>query len=365
MEIKRKSEKRIILKQWVQVFILIFVLLLMVFSLWAIVKSVKPKVSSAKELYSYSYVNDMNYKVYIKQNKFYTQPYMEMNKQYIASLIDHIDVTTKYTFKSDEDLQYTYDLVVVATAKGIFAESDSKVSEVWSKEYQIIPEETKTGTGNTISIEKTVTVDYNRYNSIMTDFRNTFGLSIDAEVDLAFKIIVTGGLPGQEHTLNENINNILQIPLLKSTIMLKPNFENSGRNTIVADDKSSSKTNFPLLIFGIALLLFALYMFIGFARKLIKTTKKSEYVLKLNKILKEYGDIIAESDNLPDLSQYDVVAIKHLQDLIDIEEELHSPIICNEIRDDLETWFIILYDKTAYRYILRYEDFGRIINNEN
>lgn len=362
MKVNKKDESRVILKQWVQVFIIIFVLGLMAFSIWAIVKSVKPETTEGKELYSYKFTNDLNYKVYIKQNKFYTQPYMEMNKQYIASLIDHIDVTTKYNFQSTEDLQYTYTYEIVATAKGIFAETDDKANEVWSKTYQIVPRETQTGTGKTINIDKTVSINYNEYNAIMTDFRNAFGLSVDAEVDVVFKATVTGGLPGQEQTLKENNTVGLAIPLLKTTVQMKPNFENSGKNTITSQSEVNDEKNIPLLVFGVALLLFSLYMFVIFSKKLIKATKKSEYVLQLNKILKEYGDIIAESDNLPDLSQYDVVSIKHFQDIVDIEEELHSPIICTEIREDLETWFLIIYDKTAYRYILRYEDFGHIIN---
>lgn len=361
---KKKNENKIILKQWVQVFIIIFVILLMAFSLWAIAKSVKPNAAQSKELYSYNYTNDLNYKVYIKQNKFYTQPYMEMNKQYIASLIDHIDVTTKYHFQSTEDLQYTYNYEIVATVKGIFADSEEKASEVWSKAYPIAPMQTQTGTGKTIDIDKTVSIDYNQYNAIMTDFRNSFGLSVDAVVDVAFKVTITGGLPGQEQTLKETNNVLLQIPLLKTTIQMKPTFENNGRNVINAKPVVNNEKNIPLLIFGVALLIFSIYMFIIFSKKLLKATKKSEYVLQLNKILKEYGDIIAESDNLPDLSQYDIVSIKHFQDIVDIEEELHSPIICNEVREDLETWFIIIYDKTAYRYVLKYENFGKIINRK-
>lgn len=364
MKVKKNNESKVILRQWVQVFILIFVIILMVLSIWTILKSVKPEIAKGKELYSYNYTNDLSYKVYIKQNKFYTQPYMEMNKQYIASLIDHIDVTTKYGLQSTEDLQYTYTYEVVATAKGIFGENDGKATEVWSKAYQVSPKETQRGTGKTINIDKTVSIDYNQYNAIMTDFRNTFGLSIEADVDVTFKITVDGGLPGQEQTLKESNSSSLQIPLLKNTVQMKPNFENSGKNTIMSKEKNSKKVNLSLLIFGLALLLFSLYMFVVFSRKLIKATKKSEYVLELNKLLKEYGDIIAESDNLPDLSQYDVVSIKHFQDIVDIEEELHSPIICCEIREDLETWFIIIYDKTAYRYVLKYENFGKIINND-
>ena len=102
------------------------------------------------------------------------------------------------------------------------------------------------------------------------------------------------------------------------------------------------------------------YMLKKMGSQLITTTKKSEYVMTLNKILKEYSDIIAKAENIPNLTQYDVIHIKDFADLVDIEEELHSPIIYNEIREDLECWFMIFNDKTAYKFILRYEDFARL-----
>lgn len=361
---EKKNESKIILKQWVQVFIIIAVLIVMIFAIFAIVKSVSHDEADGKELYSYDYNSNLNYKVYIKQNQFYTMPYMGMNKQYIASLIDHIEVNPKYNLTSTEDLEYTYSYEMIATAKGIFAEGEGKANEVWSKAYQISPSETKTLTGKAINIDKTVSVDYNKYNQVLNDFRSEFGLSVDARVDVSFKVDITAGLPGKEKTLQESNVMTLQIPLLKNTIQLKPDYVNSGRQTVYAKTIANDEINIPLLVFGVALLLFTLFMLKLFGSKLLKTTKKSEYVLQLNKILKEYADIIAESDNLPDLTKYDVVNIKQFNDIVDIEEELHSPIICNEIREDLETWFIIIYDKTAYKYVLKYEDFGHIIREK-
>jgi len=360
---KKKDEKKVILKQWVQVFIIIIVLIVMGLAIWAIVKSVSHEDTQGQELYSYDYNNNVNYKVYIKPNKFYNMPYLGMNKQYIAALIDKIELNTKYNFESTQDIEYTCTYEMVANAKGIFADAEGGGVEVWSKSYQLIPSETKTGTGKAINIDKTVNIDYNEYNQILNDFKNEFGLSMEGRVDISFKLTLTGGLPGQEKTLQESSSMSLPIPLLKSTIQIKPDYTSNGKKTIYAPVKENNEINLPLLIFGIALLLFTLFMFKIFAGKLLKATKKSEYVLQLNKILKEYADIIAESDNLPDLSKYDVVSIKQFNDLVDIEEELHSPIICNEVREDLETWFIIIYDKTAYRFVLKYEDFGHIINN--
>ena len=358
-----KNESKVILKQWVQVFMGILVLIALIFSIFLIYKSVKRDSGPSQELYAYSYNSNMNYKVYIKQNQFFNAPYMGMNKQYIASLIDRIEVNAKYNLETTKDVEYTYKYEVIATAKGIYAEADGKANDVWSKVYQIAPVETKTGTGKAINIDKTVNLDYNTYNKILTDFRNEFGLSIDGRVDLAFKIEVTGGLPGKSTTLNESNVMGLQIPLLKSTVQLKPEYVNSGRQVVTTDASETKGINIPLLAFGVLLLLFSLVMLKAVASKLLTATKKSEYILQLNKILKEYGDIVAESENLPDLTKYDVVAIKQFNDLVDIEEELHSPIICTEIREDLESWFIIIYGHTAYRYILKYENFGKIINN--
>lgn len=256
-------------------------------------------------------------------------------------------------------MDYNYSYEIVATVKGLFAESEGKSVEVWSKSYPIVPSEAKSDSGSNFGINKTVTIDYKKYNDIMTDFRNQFGLSVDARVDLAFKINVTGGTKEAPSTLQESNIMTLQVPLLKPTIEIKPDYINNGGDIVYKNTNinSTSTLNIPLLLIGIALLLLSLIMMKKLVGQLLNTTRKSEYVLKLNKILKEYGDIIAIAENMPNLAQYDVVNLKDFNDIVDIEEELHSPIIYNEIREDLESWFIITNDKTAYKYVLRYENF--------
>lgn len=359
---KPKKENKVILKQWVYVFFLIVLVASIAFSIWAIVKSLSNNEIEREELYSYSYSSNLGYRVYLKQNNFFTSDYLGMNKQYIASIIDHIDVDTKYSLKTTKDINYTYNYELVATARGSYADADEKAADVWTKTYTIAPSETKTGTGSDVSIEKTVSIDYEKYNQIMTDFRNQFGLSVDASVDVAFKVNVTGGLPGEENTLQETNTMKLKIPLLKPTIEIKPEYVNSGHDTIYkSEDENASNINLPLLAVGVALLLLSLVLLKVVVSRLLKATKKSEYILTINKILKEYGDIIAEAENMPKLKDYDVVNIKEFADLVDIEEELHSPIILTEVREDAESWFMIFNERTAYKYVLKDSDFERII----
>ena len=92
-------------------------------------------------------------------------------------------------------------------------------------------------------------------------------------------------------------------------------------------------------------------------KSLLVVTRKSEYVLALNKILKEYADIIAETHNMPDLDKYDVINVKNFNDLVDVEEELHSPILYFDVKENTESVFVILNNNTAYKFTLRDSDF--------
>ena len=46
----------------------------------------------------------MDYKVFLKENNDFETPFLEKDKKYIASLIDHIDIDYKYAFKSNYDM---------------------------------------------------------------------------------------------------------------------------------------------------------------------------------------------------------------------------------------------------------------------
>ncbi len=356
---KLKNENELILKQWVRVFFLIVLVAMIVISIWLIVSSTS-RESTRKELYTYSYNGNLDYKVYLRENSFFNTPYIGMNKQYITSLIDHISVDTKYNLQSSTKLDYTYTYQIIATLKGSYQAGESKAVELWSKDYTLAPTETKTGTGDKFTINKTIDIDYNEYNRIMSEFRDAFGLSIDADVNVELKVTVTGKEAGsEEQTLNDTKTFALNIPLLSQTTQITPDYINSGREVVYAPASSTHDINIPKLVMGIALLLLSLFLLKILWKSLIRITKKSEYVIELNKILKEYADIIAESSNLPDLTQYDVVNIKHFHDLVDIEEELRSPILYNEIVEDYESWFIIIKDQTAYKFVLKQSDLIR------
>lgn len=362
---KQKNENKIILKQWVRVFLLITVIAIMVVSIVSIVKSLNPEQAIQEELYSYTYNSNLNYKVYLKDNQFFTSPYLEMNKQYITSLIDYIDVDMAYNFKSTKKLDYSYNYSIVATTKGLYQNTDGEDVEVWSKEYPIANQANQSGSGDTFTISKNVKLNYNQYNDIMTDFRNQFGLSLDARVDLNIKINITAGLAGESAKELQATNNMaLEVPLLQQTMNVKPNYVNTGGDKIYKSATEEAEINIPLLVFGGVLLVISLIAFKVLVKSLLAVTRKSEYVLALNKILKEYADIIAETHNMPELEKYDVINVKNFNDLVDVEEELHSPILYFEVKENVESVFVIVNNATAYKFTLRESDFDHFIKQD-
>ena len=355
---RQKNETEIILKQWVRVVLLIVVIAVMIASIVSIVKGLNPAKAGQEELYSYNYNSNLNYKVYLKNNSFFTTPYIGMNKQYITSLIDHIEVDASYAFQSTEDLDYSYNYEIVATAKGLYQNADGKDVEIWSKAYPVANQANQSGSGKTFTISKNVNLDYEQYNQIMTDFRNQYGLSIDARVDLSMNINITAGLKGAtEKELQETNTMTLEIPLLQQTIGIKPNYVNHGTNTIYKDASDEAQINMPLVVIGAVVLVISLLVFRVLVKSLLAVTRKSEYVLALNKILKEYGDIIAETHNMPDIDKYDIINVKNFNDLVDVEEELHSPILYFDVRENYESIFLIINNNTLYKFTLRESDF--------
>ena len=59
----------------------------------------------------YTEDSDLDYKVFLKENSYFKEPFLEKDGEYISSLIDYIDADFDYTIKMNEDIsnyKYTY-----------------------------------------------------------------------------------------------------------------------------------------------------------------------------------------------------------------------------------------------------------------
>ena len=62
----------------------------------------------------YEEVGSPNYKIYLKDNDYYKENYLDKDMSYIANLIDYIDINYDYKFISDTELNGNYYYKIVA-----------------------------------------------------------------------------------------------------------------------------------------------------------------------------------------------------------------------------------------------------------
>ena len=64
----------------------------------------------------YAEVGTPNYKIYLKDNNYYKQDYLDKDMSYISNLIDYVSINYDYKFISDTELngEYYYKIVEFA-----------------------------------------------------------------------------------------------------------------------------------------------------------------------------------------------------------------------------------------------------------
>jgi hypothetical protein len=72
-------------------------------------------IKNTEQYVTFNETSNIDYKVYLKDNKFFEDSYLEANKQYIASLIDYI--SAKFNYKLNLSENNITDISVLIKAK--------------------------------------------------------------------------------------------------------------------------------------------------------------------------------------------------------------------------------------------------------
>lgn len=351
MKTNKKRQEKLIIGQWIKVlivFISFFTLLISIKNIYSGF-NISRNIDEIKYIYDIS--NLVDYKVYMYENSFFEEKYLGMNKQYTAKLVDKIliDMTSNLSISKISNIEYDY--LVKATINGRYqADVNSLDTSLWTKEYSLV--DLKRGINNQsnkVNINVPIEIDYSFYQDLVTEFQKQMRLDIDATLDIDLIINYKFYIDGDKVTRSESIK--IKIPLSEPTFKIQTDYSEKTNEVIFYD--LESKYNVTKIVGGITLLLGSILGGTFVILLLISDTKKTEYVIKLNKILKDYDDIIAETANLPDLDEQKILEIKDFIDLVDIEEELKIPIIYYEKRKNKEGWFLLIHDTHTYRFILK------------
>ena len=303
----------------------------------------------------YDEESSLDYKVYLKDNEFFGDKYLEKDKQYIASLIDYIDTTFNYDLtltNKDGDYDYSYRIEAEVDVKN----PDNNNSLYKSSEMLV---NTKKGVGHgkkTTNITEKLKIDYNKYNELISKFIETYDLSnLDSTLSINMYVDFYGNCGNLE---KDNKNSVIKlvIPLTRKTVAI----DMSSDVTNTTDSYINCGKGNSVIFLVLALL--ACGIDICLIVELVRyfETSKSPldvYNTKLKKILNYYGSFIQKINNDYDMSKSQILKVDSFDDMLEIRDTLQAPILMLENKDKYGVFFIIptAYN-VLYTYALRVDD---------
>ena len=348
---KNKVETKVYVLKVAKIIVLLVLLLVFINSIKIIYHGFNVERDVNEIKYIYNIENSVDYSVQMFPNSFFEEEYLGMNKQYTSKLVDNVVINYKSLLSVSKISNIAYDYTLKLTLYGNYNENNNYTdSSLWTKEYVLMDKVYNVNNStskNELVVPITVNFDY--FKNIANQFEKELRLDIDAFLDVELLINYRFYVNGDKVTKSQTMN--VKIPLSEATFTIDV-FAPSIQNEIVFIERNS-KFDKVKIGSGIISLLGAILGAVAIVLSIKLENQKSEYALRLTKILKDYGEVIAETTNLPNFNNQNILEIKEFTDLIDIEEELKIPIIYYEKRKNTEGWFFITHNQNIYRYILK------------
>lgn len=300
---------------------------------------------------NYNENSSIDYKVYLKENTFFEDEYLEKNRTYIASLIDYILIDFDYSFSVSEKVKGNYSYYIKGT---VSANKNNSDDYYWSKDYILTEKVTKKYEDtNEINIKGETKVNYQIYNNLLNNFKSQYGVTMDGllKVSLVIENYIESDLI--DHNLEKDSSVDLNIPLTTLTVEvpIKAN-DLSNNGVLISEIVKQNVLHYSIFkylgyfMLGISGLLFICLIIMI----IIKTKYGNKYNKTLKKILKTYDNIIVNVNTIPDIDSLNVIPVTSFDELIDAHSEVRKPI--NYIARKGHSIFILINDGMAWRYDL-------------
>lgn len=300
----------------------------------------------SEKVVKYDENSNVDYKVYLLDNEFYDNDYLDKDMLYVASLIKNIGIDFKYNFNSQDvhDIDFTYDIIAKLTIT-----NEAGTKSYFEKNYNLIEDKSvNMRNSNKQEINEHLVIDYPYYNSLASGFRSKYG--IDAVSKLTIYMVVN-----KKNTTNSNFsldnNSVMNliIPLSEKAIDISLDYQEINNTSDIVEKQDVLLKSVLVLVISIFFIVFSLIMMVKLMRKIsLLFNKKSKYDKYIKKILKEYDRLVAESNTMISLENKEIIKINNFNELLDIHDNLSLPIMYYQVTKHQKCYFYIYHDNTVY-----------------
>lgn len=170
--------------------------------------------------------SNISFDVKLLENDFYDNTKLKENQSYPGSLINNIETNYNYKLETSEksNISYTYNIDAIITGK--YSTSNNISSEVWEKQYEIVPNMTNyVEDADEINIENIFLIDYQKYNQVVNDFKKTLKLSIDTELSVVMTIKYSGNIVSIGSYFDGTKIIKMKMPITSTVTKIKTEYE--------------------------------------------------------------------------------------------------------------------------------------------
>lgn len=340
---KKRRKKHLLIAVSSLVFLTIFI-----FSLMYINNNYSRFQNQDKELMNYQEKGNIDYKVYLKPNNYFSESYLPSGSQYITSVIKNINSNFIFALSTSEFVNVTYTYKAIA----YLDVAEKGGSNIWNKQYSLLDSVTITKENvKEIALDENIVIDYNQFNNYVTEFKKDYTIAINANLNVDFIIEINGIMKDYDEKFSDYVELKMNIPLSEQTIKITTENNLSDNNIVEASPITENDRNFFVLA-----VLGCIISALGFIWELLRVFFKdeaSEYEKEIRKILKANDDIIVTSKKEIDLSDNKIIEVANFDELLDAQQELRIPINFFETKKEDRAIFVILNDNTAWRYTIK------------
>lgn len=306
----------------------------------------------------YKSKSDIDYKVYLYDNKYFDDDFLPSGRTYISSLIDYIDVDFKYKLNFDNLVSGDYTYYINGTILADKASGNGN-DAYWSKSYTLkAPEVIKYDKENGFDINTNIKIDYQKYNKLLNSFKNTYGLSIDGKFKVDFVIESNSSTDEIKSKMPVKTVASLIIPLTQKVIDLSIDLDNVDvTNSFSEKYKVNDNLHKTFCIIAGVILVIDLILVILLLKSIRKVyLSQTEYDKQLRKILGTYDGIIVNVDKIPSVSDMKVIQVSSFEELIDAHSEVRRPINFVELEKGKKSKFVLSSENMVWEYTLAFEE---------
>jgi hypothetical protein len=322
--------------------------LLLVYSLANVYLAYRAPTTQQQNEPIIQYINtgSFSYLVYLNNNTVYNKTILRPGEGvYYSQLVNHINATFTYTFEVDDTAHINGTTSVQAIIQ----------TTQWTKTYTLVPQTPFTSTGQHATAMVSFPINTTRYEQILTKINQETGVPavnplliiqsvVTVQASTSKGIVYSSFLPNINISLGQRT-----IDFSKILVTSEPGFL-TGTKTVEVPGIYAQRSNW-----SIASILIFLGL-LGFMLLTIGTIEEeTETKTQIKKIMKKYSDWIVEADPQPDATKMRIIALKSIEDLAKIGEELGKPMVhyTTKTQNEEAHMFFIIDESVFYEFELK------------